>query len=67
MNKVSRRQQKHEKLPSMQELNSHADIDSKARGLKFDLSLYLHPNFEYVGSDGSGKSTELQHLRCLTV
>ena len=42
--------------------NSHADVSSRVRRLNFGPSLYLHPYFVYVSSEGSGKST---HLCCL--
>ena len=33
-------------------LNSHADVSTKARGLNFGLSLYLHLYFVYASSKG---------------
>ena len=32
--------------------HAHADVSSENRGLKFGLSLYLHPNFVYAVSEG---------------
>ena len=43
-------------------VNAYADIFSGARGLKFGLSLHLHPYFVYVSSKGSGGSSYLQGL-----
>ena len=36
-------------------INAHADVYSKARGLNFGLSLYLHPCFMYTSCEGSGE------------
>ena len=36
--------------------NTHADVPSRARGLKFGLSLHLHPYFMFSSSKGSGES-----------
>ena len=41
-------------------LNAHADVSKGAGGIKFCLSLYLHPYFGCVSSKGSG---ECAHLR----
>ena len=42
----------HKKTPII----APAGISSEARGLNFCLSLHLHPCFEYVSSENSGKS-----------
>ena len=33
---------------------THADVSSRARGLKLGIGLHLHPYVEYVSSKGSG-------------
>ena len=43
-------------------LNVHADATRRARGLKFSLSLYLHPYFVYVVSEGSGETVQMRRL-----
>ena len=44
-------------------INAHADVSSRA-GLKFGLSLYLHPHFMHASSQCSCMSAQL-HLRIL--
>ena len=36
-------------------LNVHADICSQARGIKFGLSIHLHPFFVHACIEGSGQ------------
>ena len=43
-------------------LNSHADVYSLARGLKFGLSVHLHHYFVYASCEGSGQSVHLYRL-----
>ena len=45
-------------------INPHADVSSRARGLKFGLSLHLHPYFEYASSEACAarKRDKYQHL-----
>ena len=43
-------------------LNADADKSSRARGLKFCLSLHLHPYFVYTSSEASGESAQLRRL-----
>ena len=42
-------------------INVHADVLSETRGLKFGLSLHLHPYNVYMITEGSGESA---HILC---
>ena len=48
-------------------MNSHADISSKAKGLNFGLSLYLHSYFVYWSSKGSSESVHMCRQTCLSL
>ena len=43
-------------------INAHADATREARGLKFGLSLHLHPYFVYASTEGSGESVHMHRL-----
>ena len=43
---------------------AHAAVSSRARCLKFVLSLHLHPYFVFASSQGTGESVHL-HRSCL--
>ena len=43
-------------------LNAYAGVYRRARGLKFALSLHLHPFFVYISSKGSGESMHLGRI-----
>ena len=47
-------------------INAHADVSTKARGLKFSLRLHLQPYFVYKSSEGSSKSVHSPEPSLLT-
>ena len=49
----------YEQMPSC---NYHAGVPSGARGLKFALSLHLHPFVMYASSEGSGETVRMHRL-----
>ena len=45
--------------------NTHADVSSKANGLKLGMSLHLYAYFMYASSEGSGESAHMmRRLAC---
>ena len=48
-------------------LNTHADVSSGVRVLKFGLMLHLHPYFVYASSEGYGESVHMHRLAWASV